>query len=106
MNRLIGLAVIVLVTGIALARPALAQDDPRTVPLFNVQHPLAAMLTAAKAKGKALVLVLRSGASYTGKVKDVGTEVVILTGLAGKEFFDAWIRLDNIVAMEERVRMR
>ncbi|MFT5447974.1 MAG: hypothetical protein ACI9DC_003153 [Gammaproteobacteria bacterium] len=95
MNRLMGLAVVVFVTGIALARPALAQDDPRAVALFNVQRPFAAMLNVAQAKGKALVVVLRSDASYTGKVKDVGTEGVILTGLAGKEFFDAWIRLDN-----------
>ena len=106
MTGLIQIAVVILAVGLAVTRPAVAQDDPRVAPLFNAQHPLSAMLTAAQTKGKALVLVLRDGVRYTGKIKDVGTEGVIVTGLAGKEFFDAWVRLDSIVAMEERVRMR
>ncbi len=94
---------------LAVAWPGIAGaqgDDPRTVPLFNAQHTAADILAAAKAKDKALVLVLDGGASYAGKVKDVGDYAVILTELRGKEFFDAWIPLDAIVAMEERVRLR
>ena len=91
----------------ALPGTASAQDpDPRAAPLFNAQHTAADVLAAAKAKGKALVLVLDGGASYAGKVKDVGDYAVILTELRGKEFFDAWIPLDAIVAMEERMRLR
>ena len=85
---------------------SMAQDDARAVPVFNAQHALHDVLNAAKAKDKAIVVVLQGGASYAGKVKDVGTGAVILTELRGKEFFGAWIPLAAIVAMEERVRMR
>ena len=82
------------------------RTGPRAAPLFDAQHTAADILAAAKAKDKALVLVLDGGASYAGKVKEVGDYAVILTELRGKEFFDAWIPLDAIVAMEERVRLR
>jgi len=94
---------------LSLALPGSAgaqDDDARTAPVFDVQHTVADVLTTAKTRGKALVLVLEGGVSYTGKVKDVGDHAVILTELRGKEFFDAWIPFGAIVAMEERVRLR
>ena len=57
---------------------SMAQDDARAVPVFNAQHALHDVLNAAKAKDKAIVVVLQGGASYAGKVKDVGTGAVIL----------------------------
>lgn len=91
---------------LSAVQPALAEDDPRTVPVFDATHAAAAILGAAKVKGKALTIVLRNGATYSGKVKSVGDNAVVLTGLRGKEFFDAWVRIDAIAAMEERVRLR
>jgi hypothetical protein len=87
--------------------PALAQDtDPRAVPVFDARFAVADILATAKERKKALKLVLRGGASYTGLVKDVGAHAVVLTRLSGKEFFDAYVPLRAIVALEERVRMR
>ena len=106
MTRNFHVSALALVAAVAFAPSTLAQDDPRATPLFNAQQPLSAMLNTAKANGKVLVLAVRGGASYAGKIKDVGTEGVIVTELRGKEFFEAWVRLDAIVAMEERVRMR
>ena len=88
------------------ASPVPAEDDPRAVPLFNAGYPVGQVLETFKARGKAVVLVLQGGTTYSGKVKAVGTAAVVLTGLRGKEFYDAWIPLASIVAMEERVRMR
>ena len=101
------MSALALVAAFAFAPSTLlAQQDARSTPLFSAQHPLAAMLNAAKAKGKVLVWAVSGGASYAGKIKDVGSVGVIVTELRGKEFFDAWVRLDAIIAMEERVRVR
>ncbi len=85
---------------------ARAEDDPRARPVFDADHGVADILSAAQAQGKALIVTLHGGAKYTGKVKAVGDHAVVLTGLQGKEFFDAYILVDEIVAMEERVRLR
>ena len=100
------LRVATMLLGLGLAPALAAQDDPRAEPLFNAAFTEAEVLAAFKAKNKEVLLVLTGGTTYQGKVKDVGTAAVLLTGLRGKEFYDAWIPLDTIVAMEERVRMR
>lgn len=92
--------------GLALVQPLHAQEDPRVAPVFKSAHSLADILNVARSQGKALVFQLRNGISYTGKIKDVSASAVIVTGLQGKEFFDAWIPLESIEAMEERVRLR
>ena len=91
---------------LALAGNAVAQDDPRATPLFDVRFTIHDILSVAKDKGKAMVVMLGGGVTYVGKVKAVGDHAVILTGLQGKEFFDAYVPLDSIVALEERVRLR
>ena len=96
----------VLALAATMSQSTLAQDDPRATPLFVADHTVADILAAAKDKKKALVLVLSNGSTYTGMVKAVGAHAVILTGLSGKEFFDAYVPLASIVAMEERVRLR
>ena len=107
MTKNFPMSALALIAAFAFAPSTLlAQEDPRATPLFNAQQPLSAILNTAKAKGKVLVLAVSGGASYAGKIKDVGSVGVIVTELRGKEFFDAWVRLDAIVAMEERVRIR
>jgi hypothetical protein len=49
-------------------------------------------------------LVLTTGPELTGVVASVGDQVVHLTGLAGREFFDAVVSLDRIGAVVVRVR--
>ena len=98
-----GLLALVLAIAAPLAR---AEDDPRAVPLFNADHGIADLLAVAQERKKALIVVVRGGKTYTGFVKSVGAHAVILTRLQGKEFFDAYVPLGSIVAMEERVRLR
>jgi hypothetical protein len=55
-------------------------------------------------EGRDVELVLANGKSYRGKLGTVGTATVILTQIAGKEFYDVLIALDEIAAVELRVR--
>ena len=96
---LIGAAALSLAT----AGAVLAQDDARTKPVFDAKFAVADILNAAKTNGKGLVVVLGDGVTYVGKVKQVGAHAVILTGLQGKELFDAYVPLRSIVALEEQM---
>lgn len=58
-------------------------------------------LQAAKQK---VVVVLRNGQTYTAAIGGVGDKFVVLTGPAQKEFYDVMVRLDDISAIEARVR--
>jgi hypothetical protein len=55
-------------------------------------------------EGREIELVLSNGKSYRGKLGSVGTETVIVTQIAGKEFYDVLIELDEVAAVELRVR--
>ena len=57
-------------------------------------------------QGKDVELVLANGKSYRGKLGAVGDHSVIVTEIAGKELFDALIRLEDVSAVELRVRGR
>ncbi len=54
--------------------------------------------------GRDVELVLSNGKSYRGKLGGVGAETVLLTQIAGREFFDVLIDLDEVAAVELRVR--
>lgn len=55
-------------------------------------------------EGRDVELVLSNGKSYHGKLGGVGSETVLLTQIAGKEFYDVLIELDEVAAVELRVR--
>ena len=54
--------------------------------------------------GKPVTLLLRSGKEYGGTVGDVRSQSVVLKSIAGKEFYDALVRIDDISAIEIRNR--
>jgi hypothetical protein len=54
--------------------------------------------------GRAVEVVLEGGKSYRGKLGMVGDDTVLVTELAGKEFYDVLIDLDAIAAVEVRTR--
>lgn len=54
--------------------------------------------------GKTVTVTLNSGASYTGKVKEVKNKLLILEKLSGKSYYDALIRADKVIAVESQVR--
>jgi hypothetical protein len=55
-------------------------------------------------EGRDVELVLGNGKSYRGKLGTVGADTVVLTSIAGKEFYDVLIVLEEIAAVELRVR--
>jgi hypothetical protein len=54
--------------------------------------------------GKKVNVTLDSGVIIVGLVKGVGDHLVHLEKLAGKEYFDALIRIDRIDAIDARFR--
>jgi hypothetical protein len=54
--------------------------------------------------GKDVIIHLRSEKSLQGYVKSVGTEFVHLEKLAGRDFYDALIRIEDISALEVKFR--
>jgi hypothetical protein len=55
-------------------------------------------------EGRDVELVLVNGKSYRGKLGAVGSDTVLVTQIAGKEFYDVLIDLDAVAAVEVRVR--
>lgn len=54
--------------------------------------------------GKNVVIHLRSGKSFEGYVKSVGNLFVHLEKIAGRDFYDALIRVEDISAVEAKFR--
>jgi hypothetical protein len=54
--------------------------------------------------GKDVTVNLRSGKTFQGYVKTVGNGLLHLEKLAGKDFYDALIRIEDISAMEVKFR--
>jgi hypothetical protein len=69
---------------------------------FDVSFPLKDNLNIFL--GKDVQLILRSGQIVQGYVKSVGDHFVHLERLAGKDFYDALVRMEDISAVEARFR--
>ncbi len=55
--------------------------------------------------GKKISVTLKSGNTFTGKVKDVGNNLIHLEKLGdGKDFYDALIRIEEIIAIDTQFR--
>jgi hypothetical protein len=97
----------ILLFGLALSwtAPAFAAK-PKIVPVegvsYNVDASLAANLKALL--GKRVYVTLNSGKTFTGLVKKVGEHLLHMEKLAGKEYFDALIRIADISAVDTMFR--
>jgi len=58
--------------------------------------------TLAANTGKTVTLKLEGGEELTGTLASTSPVTVKLTGLAGKEFYDAVVRIDRITAVVVR----
>lgn len=81
---------------------ARAAAGPKEYVQLNAAIPLADNLNALK--GKAVTVFVAPGQTMTGVVKEVQNNLLHLEKLSQKDFFDALIRIDQIVAIEVRVR--
>jgi hypothetical protein len=73
---------------------------------FQASHDLRATLELARVESVKIELHLRSGKSFVGSVGGLGDHHVVLTQLTGREFYDALVRIEDISAIEARVRNR
>jgi hypothetical protein len=58
----------------------------------------------SKQVGKTVTLRLQGGEELSGKVQTVGGELLLLSPVSGRDFFDGAVRLDAIQAVLVRVR--
>jgi hypothetical protein len=63
-------------------------------------------LKALAAAKQPITVVLSNGKDYRARVGEVGDDEVVLTGIAGREFFDVLIDMDEIVAIEAQARQQ
>lgn len=98
----IGIATLTLLT----CAPALGQDAGQEKKVvFEEQDGMAAVLK--RLEGKPIRLRLAgSNEEVIGKVQKVGKELVHLSDLSGREFFDAVVRIDQVSAVAVQVRGR
>ncbi len=98
--RRLGMALAVgLVLGLAWMASARAQGNtPQVVAGETIRTVLAQRLS------KTVTLQLDSGEEITGSVRSIGDRVVQLEKLAGREFFDAYVELEDVAAVLVRAR--
>ncbi|MDD5223469.1 MAG: hypothetical protein PHE84_05725 [bacterium] len=106
-GRVITMALVLLI-GLAAGSALMVKNSPAQeaqkaeVAQLNVNFTVADNLTALK--GKTVTVDLSSGQSLSGTVKDVKNGLVYLEKLVGKEFYDALVVIEDISAVELRVR--
>jgi hypothetical protein len=69
---------------------------------FDTSHTMVDNLKAHV--GKDVIVDLRSGKTLQGYVKSVGNGLVHIEKLAGKDFYDALVRTEDISAIEVKFR--
>ena len=79
------------------ALPAQAQD-------LNVSANDTLQSVLAAQKGKRVTLRLSGGQEITGLMREATAKLVVLGGLAGREFFDAAVPLEKVEAVLVRTK--
>ncbi|MDK2743775.1 MAG: hypothetical protein NDI90_12725 [Nitrospira sp. BO4] len=106
MNRWMAMVVcaMALIFSFGLAgMPTMVSADEPTVDLSS---PDAIKSALEQQVGKRVKVKLESGHDLDGKVAKVGSHAVQLTELAGMEFFDATVKLEEIAAVIVKVRTK
>jgi len=76
-----------------------AQDNP-----IKIQEKDQLIDVLMKYSGQRVELILQSGMTLSGRVSEVTANLVHISQLAGKEFYDAVIRTDDISGVIVRVK--
>lgn len=71
---------------------------------FSAQTTTWTALKTARASEAKIGVVLEGGARYDARIKDLGTGAVVLKEPTGKEFYEVFVPLDKIAAIELKVR--
>ena len=89
-----------LLAGLLFTTPVLHADEVG----LDVNEPSWVARTLEHQMGKRVKLKLRSGQELEGTVTKVGTHAVHVAQLAGMDFYDAAVRLDDVSAVIVKAR--
>lgn len=98
--RRAGFLVVLPLLAIAFSANRASSADKGANSMFNASTGIQATLNQFKAENKPVELHLRNGKSFKGYVAETGDHFVVLSKLAGRDFFSALIRVDSIDAVE------
>ncbi|MFX1408389.1 MAG: hypothetical protein ACFFBW_15670 [Promethearchaeota archaeon] len=62
------------------------------------------ILLSAKKEDKTIDILLKSGKIYNGNIKKIGLHCISLDQKGNRSYFDVIIRIDEISAIEVRIR--
>lgn len=100
------MALVILFSAVILMPPTVAGAKTKVVAIegisYNVNFSMVDNLKTLV--GKKVYVTLDSGKTFTGFVKEVGDRLIHLEKLAGKDYFDALIRIEKISAIDTRFR--
>ncbi len=92
-----------LIVGLLFSTSPLFSQEKQELKLSSV-FSIPKLLDTAKEQKIKVEVVLKNGKSYKGFVGDVGNNTCVITQLDGKNFFDALILVEEIVAVEVQTR--
>ncbi len=104
---LLAVLALTLVGGAFISSPAGAQAQPKKpTALEGAKFDTGASLVDNLNiyLGKDVLVHLRSGKTFQGYVKSVGNGLLHLERLAGRDFYDALVRIEDISAIEAKFR--
>lgn len=99
-GRIVAAGAMAVTLALGSGETARAQDGQ---PTFSADGSIRDAL-AKLGKGREVEIVVADGKSYRGKIAEVGMQSVLLTQIAGKEFYDVLLNVDAIAAVEVRAR--
>lgn len=99
---LTGISLIFLFCAIFFILPEKADAKSKLKSIKGVSYNVNASITdnLKSLIGKRVYIHLDSGTTYIGVVKEIGGQLIHLEKLDRKDFFDALIRLDKIIAID------
>lgn len=108
MTVLRGRKMLMLVAAGALLTTApLARSEEKPAPTVRFEEPDTMASALKRLEGRAVKIRLAGqGEEISGKLQKVGKELVHVSDLAGREFYDAIIRIDQISAVVAQSRAR
>ena len=102
----LGIAIAVLFSTVFFTLPEAAAAKSKVVAIKGMSYNVNASLedNLKSLVGKKVSVTIVSGKTLSGFVKEVGTHLIHLEKLEGKDYFDALIRIESISAIDAMFR--
>jgi small nuclear ribonucleoprotein (snRNP)-like protein len=102
---LITLVIVFVAVCVILPSGAVAKSKGQNIKDMRFNADVSFTKNLASFIGKKVTVTLQSGKTFTGIVKDVGGKRLLhMEQLEGREYYEALIRIDNITAIDARMR--